>query len=711
MFVLRARAVWRRLRRGAPARHRSVRRAVQVEQLMRRANPFAGWSERANWMIDVAEWLRHDSRRLLRDGDGDSRHGRLVFLLDWLDSHRDVRRLAQTTIQKTLREAIGPELFAETGMPREPAVLAELASRAMHVLLPRPPARHDLGALLCAMFPRPADALLLRELDPATASRLWRLVADDAISHAYLQQIDEAMQHLATVVIAAGTGPEFRRRLPPRMPVQATPFMALRRELERYLHMPGRDEAALRSVRMLIAVCRAQTDSIYADLDEHGVSVSLVSQVERMRAQLDRMASLIALRSAVQAGQGGAALQAMLADLLCAQHGQRLSVTGLAGRSLSLVGRKIVERQGRHGERYMVENAGQYHAAWRSGAIGGALLALLVLVQLMLVQQGMPGAMAGFAGFFGGMSVAMPLGIWLLAISACGGQFAARQPAVTTPALGAKMGALDTVDGLRGLMTQVARLLRAQAAGVLGNLAAVVPFMLLLAAGVAYLSGAPLMSTARAGAMIDRLSLVGPAPLHAAGTGVLLWLAGLASGFADNWFALHRLRDALAHQRRLVYALGAGRAQRFAGWLERHVADIAGSLALAALLGLAPAFATFFGLPFQVRHVTLDAAALAAAAASLGWSALAQPAFWLAAAGVIVSGLMNVAVAFACAFSLALHARAVPAPIRRRVSGAVLRRLVASPGSYLLPDRHQADAPVKEMPLPPDEKTREAGRR
>ena len=704
MFVLRAWAVWRRLRRGTSSRHRTVRRAVQVEQLMRRANPFAGWSERANWMIDVAEWLRHDSRRLLRDGDG--RQGRLVFLLDWLDSHRDVRRLVQTAIQKTLREAIGPELFAETGMQREPAVLAELASRTMQMLLPRPPGRHDMGALLCAMFPRPADALLLRELDPATASRLWRLIADDAISHGYLQQIDEAMQHLATAVIAAGTGPEFRRRLPPRMPVQATPFMALRRELERYLHAPGQDEAALRSVRMLIAVCRAQTDSIYAELDEHGVSVSLVSQVERMRSQLDRMASLIALRGAVQGGQGGAALQSMLADLLCAQHGQRPSVTGLASRSLSLVGRKIVERQGRHGERYMVESAGQYRAALRSGAAGGALLALLVLL-----QQGVPGALTGLDGFLGGMSVAIPLAIWLLAISACGGQFGARQPAVTTPALGARMGALDTVEGLRGLMTQVARLLRAQAAGVLGNLAAVVPVMLLFAVGVGYLSGTPLMSMPRAGALIERLSLVGPAPLYAAGTGVLLWLAGLASGFADNWFALHRLREALAHQRRLVYALGPGRTQRLAGWLERHVADIAGSVALAALLGLAPAFATFFGLPFQVRHVTLDAAALAAAVASLGWPALTEPAFWLAAAGVVVSGLMNVAVAFACAFGLALHARAVPAAVRRRVSGAVLRRMLASPGSYLLPDRNLAAAPKPEVPGQRDEEERKAGRR
>lgn len=702
MFVLRARAVWRRLRRGSSARYRGMRRAVQVEQLMRRANPFAGWSERANWMIDVAEWLRQESRRLLREG-GD-RQGRLVFLLDWLDCHRDVRRLAQATIQKTLREAIGPELFAETGMQREPAMLAELASRAMQVLLPRPPARHDLGALLCAMFPQPADAALLREMDAPTAARLWRLIADDGISHGLLQQVDEALQHLTTAIIAAGTGAEFRRRLPPKMPVQATPFMALRRELERYLLFPGQDQAALRSVRMLIAVCRAQTDTIYAELDEHGVSVSLVSQVERMRAQLDRMASLIALRAAVQAGQGGAALRAMLADLLLAQHGLRPSVTGLAGRSLSLVGRKIVERQGRHGEHNMVDSPGQYGAAWRAGMKGGALLALLVLL-----QHGVPGAPGGFAGFFGGVSVAIPLAIWLLAMSACGGLFGARQPAVTTPALGAKMGTLDTVEGLRGLMVQVARLLRAQAAGVLGNLVAVVPAMLFFSVGAAWLSGMPLMDLPKAGAAIERLSLVGPAPLYAAGTGVLLWLAGLAAGVADNWFALHRLRDALAHQRRLVYALGAGRAQRFAAWLERHVADIAGSLTLAGLLGMAPAFATFFGVPFQVRHVTLDAAALTAAASSVGWPALTEPAFWLAAAGVLVSGLMNVAVAFACAFSLALRARAVPSRVRRRVAGAVLRRFLVSPKSYLLPDRHQLETIRTEAAAPREEVRRKAG--
>jgi site-specific recombinase len=689
MFFLRTWAIWRRFRRGSPARRRYLQYGTQVEQLMRRASPFAAWTDRANWMMDLAEWLRHEPRTSLREDSAwrRARHQRTRYLLDWLDAHRDVRRLVQATIQKTLREAVGPELFTDTGMAREPAFFSELAERAARLLLPPPPARNDLCALFCAMFPDPADAEWLLGLDGATLMRLWRLVADDGISHGYMQQLDEALQHLATMVLAAGTGAEFRRRLPPRMPVQATPFMALRRELERYLFVASSDETALRSVRMLIAVCQAQTDKIYADLDEHGVSVSLVWQVERMRSQLARMARLIEVRAAVQAGRGGAEVQALLAELVHAHH-QRASGSGLATRSFSLLARKIVERQGRHGERHLARDPAQYQATLKAGAIGGAVVALTVLAQLLW-----PGPGAG-GGFFGGVSAAASTGLCLLLISALGGVLGGRQPAIIAPALAARMGALDTAEGLRALMSEIAMLLRSQAAAVFGNLAAVTPAMLALTLATFWGTGGTVLSPARARDAMAALSLVGPTPLYAALTGVLLWLAGLASGLADNWFALHRMRHALAHQRRLVYALGAARAQRFAHWLERHVADIAGSIALAALLGMTPALAAFFGLPFQVRHVTLAAGTLLATLGSLGWQACAEPAFWLAVAGVLAAGLLNVAVAFGCALALALQARAVPPRAMRRVAGAVLRRFAASPRTYLLPDRQEQSAPA-----------------
>jgi site-specific recombinase len=105
---------------------------------------------------------------------------------------------------------------------------------------------------------------------------------------------------------------------------------------------------------------------------------------------------------------------------------------------------------------------------------------------------------------------------------------------------------------------------------------------------------------------------------------------------------------------------------------------------------MVPVIAHFFGLPLDVRHVTLSTGALTAAAASLGWGVFASTEFWLAVGGIAMIGLLNVGVAFSCALALALRAREVPKRIRRLVFRAVLRRFTASPRSFLFPEKHEA---------------------
>src|SRR5450830_2020225 len=340
----------------------------------------------------------------------------------------------------------------------------------------------------------------------------------------------------------------------------------------------------------------------------------------------------------------------------------------------------MVERNGDHGAHYIARDRAGYRAMLKAGCLGGMVTAFTVLVKVMLGQ-------VGLAHFFDGLFASVNYTISFLTIALIGGVLATKQPAVTAPALAAKMGELDTVDGLRSLLTEIAMLLRSQAAAVFGNLTGVIPAMLLISAATLLLSGAHLMTSAHAQAAIHGLSLVGPTPLYAALTGVLLWLASLAAGFADNWFALRRLRETLAHQRRLVHALGPTRAARWAAWLERHVATIAGNVSLGVLLGMTPVVAQFFGLPLDVRHVTLATGTLVAAGASLGWGILATPAFWLAVSGILLIGILNVGVAFACAMTLALRAREIPARIRRVVFRAVLRRFTASPLSFFFPEK------------------------
>ncbi|HJV51543.1 MAG TPA: preprotein translocase subunit TatB, partial [Noviherbaspirillum sp.] len=514
------------------------------------------------------------------------------------------------------------------------------------------------------------------------------------------QQVDEALTYLVNMIISVGISQDFRQRLEPRMPLQATPFMALRRELEKYLMASPEDESALRSVRMLIAVCQAQTDRIYSHLDEYGVSVGLVYRVERMRAQLARMTRLIDLRSMPPSAQTTAQVQALLIDLIDAHH-HRSSVKGLISRSFSLLARKMVERNADFGEQYAARDRGEYGAMLKSAWRGGAVASAAVLAGGALTGGG--------TRFFEGMLASLNYAACFGAIALTGGTLAARQPALTAPALASHMHSLDTLEGLRRLMSEVAALARAQAAAVFGNVMSIIPVMMLLSSLMWLASGAPLLPPGKAHADLASLSALGPTPLLAAVTGVLLWLSGLAAGFADNWFALRQLRDGLAHHRRLVHVLGAARAQRWAGWFERHVSGIAGNLSLAFLLGMTPVLARFFGVPFDIRHVTLATGELAASAGSLGIDVLKSREFWLAAGGVALTGLLNVGVAFTCALTLALRAREVPGRTRRRIFRSLVRRAIVAPHVFLFPPKQGAT--ITSLPTPPAAVPRRPARR
>jgi len=677
---LRICAVWRRFRRGALRHHiHDERYLPQIESLMRRADPQASWYMRANWMIDLADWMRREPKVSLLDQAEWRRvkQRRVRYMLDWLDANRDVRQAVQNTLQKTLREATGHELFSSTGMPRESAFFSELSERIVKLILPRPVGEYDLSTLFTVMFPDQSDADWLLELDHRTLTRLWKLCGDDGIAHGYRQQIDEAMLYLVTMVISVGISPAFRQRLEPRMPLLATPFMALRRELENFLMTRGTDQAALRSVRMLMAVCQAQTDRIYAHLDAYGVSVGLVYHVERMRAQLARIGRLLDLRTAPRSDEGSGQVQAVLVDLIVAHH-RRSSVRDLVSRSFSLLARKMVERNADHGEHYIARDRVEYRAMLKAALLGGFVTAFTALIKVGTVGL-------GIAHFFEGMFLSINFAVSFLVITAIGGVLATKQPAVTAPALAAEMGELETVEGLRDLLARIAALLRSQAAAVFGNLLAVTPMVVALSLAWFYIAGKPMMSVEKAHATLHSLSLIGVTPLFAAFTGLLLWLASLTAGFADNWFALRRLRESIAHHRRLVHAMGMHRTERWAHWLENNIAGIVGNVTLAVLLGMTPVIAQFFGVPLDVRHVTLSTATLTAAVVSLGWQVFTTPAFWLAMAGIVAIGFLNVGVAFSCALALALRARDVPKRVRRVVFRTVLRRFTFSPYVFFWP--------------------------
>ena len=147
--------------------------------------------------------------------------------------------------------------------------------------------------------------------------------------------------------------------------------------------------------------------------------------------------------------------------------------------------------------------------------------------------------------------------------------------------------------------------------------------------------------------------------------------------------------SALHYNPRITGLLGAERAARWARFLRENLSGFAANISLGFMLGLVPAFAAFFGLGLDVRHVTLSTGQMAAASATLGLQVLQMPAFWWAMASLPFLGALNVSVSFYLAFSLALRAQNVSGVDRARIYAAIRARLRTAPLSFFVPERHR----------------------
>jgi site-specific recombinase len=224
---------------------------------------------------------------------------------------------------------------------------------------------------------------------------------------------------------------------------------------------------------------------------------------------------------------------------------------------------------------------------------------------------------------------------------------------------------------------------RMQLAGLLGNVLAAAPLVLLLDRGYLLLRGRHFFDAHTAQHALHANSLLGPSVLYAALTGLLLWLSSLLGAAADNWTRVSELFDRLSTNLRVMRGIGPARARPIAAHIVAKVGGLASNVSLGFMLGGIPAAFAIASLPVEIRHVTVSTGAVALAWAAEGVSDTAGL-LW-AVAGVVAIGLINVSVSFALALRLALSSimsrgsnRAagllVRAAIRRWLRGRAVRQ-------------------------------------
>ncbi len=602
---------------------------------------------------------------------------RLQLLVDLLEKVPAARARFQRTMRSVLAQTRAIKLFGEVGLPNDRGLLAETTDRLARKFLPEAPQPHELTMLASRIFRSISD---LDWLGPAADPLLHRLAAVGGDCWSPLRtSIIDAISMLTTRLAALGMAEQFRTRTAVTG-VRDSPLYHLARA--RPAEMPAIIEAA-----------RRHLDQVRVALEDRGVSIDVVYSLDSIDRGLNRIELLLPFVDPEDELEPTYEIRAVFAAVGRGLVGAR-SFVQLMSDNLRLLARKVIERAGKTGEHYVTSSRKEYWQMLRSAFGGGVLTVGTIVAKFVVKWQNFPlffdGLMSSFV--YAGSFVVMQL---------VGFTLATKQPSMTAAALAGSIRERAGPGRLDELVPLIARIARSQFAAAVGNISAVIMTALLMDLILVQTGRDNFLDPETSKGVIASFDPLGSGTIFfAALTGVLLWISSLVAGWFENWVVYRRLPEAIEHHR-WGDTLGKARMKRWAHFLEHQAAGFGGSVALGFLLGMVPVFAKFFGLPLDVRHVTLSSGSLTLAINSVGVDAIGWgPVIW-AMVGIAFIGLLNFGVSFALALLVALRARDVQGGERLTLPGAVLRRFLRKPFEFFYPPKDPKPVPGAPPPDPP----------
>jgi site-specific recombinase len=548
-------------------------------------------------------------------------------------------------------------VISEAGLPDEVFLLRELLARAVKHLLPVDEVEGDLYVLMDSLNLRESDARWLGSLpDPLIAqwADIFRPSKSSILASCKILALRATNIALSRDLIEFADDEDITK----------SSFFSLPAVVENAVRHPE-DFHRWEEQR---AACETQLQSVNRLLAEKGSTVDLIFRVRLLRSLLGRIQQVITLE------QAGSDARKLCIVIVHGFASQRRMGTVLSASTRRLA-RSVVERTGRTGKHYIARDAAQWRVMGLGAVLAGVITAFTALFKYMLSAVIHAPLLLAFAH-------SMNYVVAFLLMQAGGFLLASKMPAATAAAL---VDAME--DPEKDRMASLQAISHTQFIVTISNLLGAIPMAILIDRIYKAVTGHLFLNPAEAEHGVHMLfPHTSGTIFFAIVTGVFLWLSSLATGWTANYLALHRMATAISNSLRIRNRLGLKRAAKLADWARHHAAGSVGFIVLGFLLGSMPIVFELFGIPLEVRHVTL-------AAASLGYALDARHMYGQlnryeivsALSGVAMVGILNIFASFALSFILAVRARNIGEKQSHRFLREVGRELLANPLAFILP--------------------------
>jgi site-specific recombinase len=571
------------------------------------------------------------------------------------------RHPCHDSIRSTLRDFWSHHSYvrviSEAGLPDEAFLVRELLARAVRHLLPVDEVEGDLYVLMDSLNLKESDARWVASLSqPLIASwaETFRPSTFSILASCKILALRATNVALSRDLIAFADDEDITK----------SPFF----------HLPGIVEHVIRHPEdfhlweQQRAACEDQLQTVNQSLADRGSSANLIFRVRLLRSLLGRIQQVISLERPDSDAR-------KLAVTVVHGFASQRRIRGVLSASARRLARSVVERTGRAGKHYIAKDTQQWGVMGLGAVLAGVITSFTALFKYSLsamIHAPMLLAVAHSLNYV----------VSFLLMQAGGFLLASKMPAVTAATL---VDAME--DPAKDHMASLQAISKTQFIVTISNLIGTIPASIAIDRLYNAVRGHPFLPEPAAEHGIRMLfPQASLTILFAITTGVFLWLSSLATGWTANYLALHRMGSAISNSLRIRHKLGPARAEKLANWVKHHAPGSVGYIILGFLLGAVPIMFELFGIPLEVRHVTLAAASLGYALdASLLHGQLHWQDALLAFSGIALVGILNIVTSFVLSFLLAIRARNIGEVQSRRFLREVGQELLAHPFSFLLP--------------------------
>ncbi|MDQ3050943.1 MAG: site-specific recombinase [Bacteroidota bacterium] len=584
---------------------------------------------------------------------------RIRELINLINTNADLRAVLLIHFAYLNSVTSSTTLFTQSGLISTGGFFSDVVQKIKHSMLPPLKNPQGLETALNTIFNKPWDHKWVNEIP----NEIWleivnkidfkiRLLPDGP----ELNEVLNSILILSHRIVVLGLDPLLVAKVP-GISTLDSPFFHQNQEITLYVEalrsmkvLPGNGTEAYLAILKTLAHCVEKLHYVRLNKDLIGASMGLTYQIIKLDQHVHRLKLLLKILHETHNQQEYAVIR--LFKELVFHENTRDSIFRQFSSNIGLLAFQVTEHAAKTGEHYISNDRKEYWEFFKYAMGGGFIVALMVVIKVAGSHIHLP---PFILALFNGLNY----GIGFLVIHFAGFILATKQPAMTATLLaGSLEGHANDNIGISNLAKMIVKISRTQFISFAGNLVMVFPVAWLLSYVFTLTTGIHLAGEEKATIMITELHPVNSYSVwYAAIAGMLLFSAGLISGYFDNKSVFNRIPERIfAHP--LLQKMAEPRRKKIAHYIGENLGSLSGNFILGLLLAFMPFIGFITGLPVDVRHVTFITGSFGFATQSLGNKVETDMIFWTLSA-IILIGLTNFIVSFGLAIYTAIQARNV----------------------------------------------------